>query len=109
MFPTGSIKGVAPRWPFLAAARKSSSNLIPTAPTSPLLDTYVLAYDSKKEESIGLGRQWGRRELGESECYASKPLLTQLGTLMRIVPLHVSDSHIVIILMQGYMVVWVTV
>lgn len=68
----GAIRGVAPRWPLVGIA---SNRGLPRPKT---LLSYVLGMDSEQEESIGLGRGWGLRPLGEQECYASSSLLRQL-------------------------------
>lgn len=56
------IRGTAPRWAVLGDVF-NNENLARNA------SCFVLVIDSQKEESIGLGRKWNRRRLGEQETY----------------------------------------
>lgn len=70
--PESGIRGAAPRWPFLAAIAATEQPAVSTS-------SYVLALDSAVEESIGLGRRWGKRALGPAECYVSTSALDEIG------------------------------
>jgi hypothetical protein len=69
---TGVVKGSAPRWLALARVWAKES---PGSATSAVL----LAMDTRMEGRIGLGRAWGRRPLGEEECYVTRSTLARLG------------------------------
>ena len=66
------VAGSAPRWALLANA---ASRVQPARSASCI----VLAIDSDQEASIGLGRAWGRRPLGEGEAYVAQSLLDEVG------------------------------
>jgi hypothetical protein len=66
------VRGTAPRWTMLARVASKDE---PSRNGSGI----VLAIDSDRERSIGLGRDWQFRALGEREAYVSSSLLRQIG------------------------------
>ena len=90
--PVRLVRGLAPRWPLPAYARKTPPLGEPSAIAPPLVTTFALALDSEQEESIGLGRAWNRRALGRSECYASKSVLQQTGMLVLLACMRLYES-----------------
>lgn len=66
------LTGSAPRWALLATV---SSKAQPARQTFAI----VLAIDSDLEASIGLGRAWARRRLGEEEAYVASSALLETG------------------------------
>jgi len=67
-----SVAGVVPRWTALGRVFNSRARTLNTS-------TVLLIVDSAREESIGLGRTWGRRPLGPTEAYVSSSALDETG------------------------------
>uniref|UniRef100_A0A6T6YUC0 ABC3 transporter permease C-terminal domain-containing protein n=1 Tax=Bicosoecida sp. CB-2014 TaxID=1486930 RepID=A0A6T6YUC0_9STRA len=66
------VIGAAPRWLLLGSVLRQDEPLVNTS-------AWILIIDSEKEAEIGIGRNWGRRRLGEQETYVSETVLLDLG------------------------------
>lgn len=66
------VTGVSPRWMFLGTVNKAGN-------TGNGYRGTVILYDSKREEKIGLGRQYDYRTLNEQEVSVSSDLVEAMG------------------------------
>ena len=66
------VVGSAPRWALIADVHFKKQPALKTS-------AVILVIDSDKEFSIGLGRSWKRRRLGEEEAYVATSALLELA------------------------------
>eukprot|EP01064_Diplonema_japonicum_P011147 TRINITY_DN1840_c3_g1_i1.p1 TRINITY_DN1840_c3_g1~~TRINITY_DN1840_c3_g1_i1.p1 ORF type:complete len:1156 (+),score=159.94 TRINITY_DN1840_c3_g1_i1:26-3469(+) len=71
------LKAMVPRWLITADASKKWPSSDTERNTT--VDVTLLIVDSKEENKINMGRKWGHRRIGESECHVKDTVLRLLG------------------------------
>ena len=72
------IEGTTPRWTMLSTVHYVPQEGEQSTNTSNDPSAIFMAIDSRKEDELGVGRDWELPPLNASECYVSKALLSRM-------------------------------